>query len=482
MRAKSFAFALLAGAMLMPTITWGQFPGGGDGRKGGMMSGNPEMIFNMISKGKDIIRRDELDERGQRMFDKMAPVFGITGTEVTREQFMQGSNRVKDMVQSGQIPFPFANNGNGGFPGGGMENMDRFLDERFKRYDKNENGILENDELNEEMQAEREKIDTNHDGSIDLNEYKAFANAKLNMRRSGDENSRGGRPEDSPDAKKQEEEEKRPFIQRANNLPKDLPSWFAELDRSGDVDGQIGLYEWKNSSRKLSEFMTMDLNKDGFLTVDEYRRWKKQSDEEVAKKSGYVKPYEPILASNDSRTARNGGGPGGPGGPGGGPNAMVGGPGGGPGGPGGGPGGRMGRGGPGGEGGGEGGGPGGRMGRGGPGGEGGGGPGGGPGGRMGRGGPGGEGGGGPGGPGGGPGGRMGRGGPGGEGGGGAPAGPGGGPGGRMGRGGPGTEGGGPGGRMGRGGPGGGGGTEGAPTGGPGGGRGRGGPGGQTPKQ
>jgi hypothetical protein len=48
----------------------------------------------------------------------------------------------------------------------------------------------------------------------------------------------------------------------------DLNSDFVPHDT--DQDGQIGLYEWrKNNPGKLSEFFSMDLNGDGFLTPKE---------------------------------------------------------------------------------------------------------------------------------------------------------------------------------------------------------------------
>src|SRR5262249_31599254 len=97
-------------------------------------------------------------------------------------------------------------------------------------------------------------------------------------------------------------------IYRAGNLPRDFP--YARLDT--DLDGQIGLYEWKASGMRISEFLAMDLNGDGFLTVDEYYRWRKQTQEEAAKRMGL----------NPAAMA-NGRGPGGRGGPGMG-NGMMG--------------------------------------------------------------------------------------------------------------------------------------------------------------
>jgi len=64
-----------------------------------------------------------------------------------------------------------------------------------------------------------------------------------------------------------DQDDAKPVVYRAGNLPKELPAWFAQLDR--DHDGQVGLYEWKDSGRSLEEFRAIDRNDDGFLTVEE---------------------------------------------------------------------------------------------------------------------------------------------------------------------------------------------------------------------
>jgi hypothetical protein len=51
-------------------------------------------------------------------------------------------------------------------------------------------------------------------------------------------------------------------------LPKELPAWFAQLDT--DRDAQVGLYECV--ARQVDEFIRLDQNNDGFLTVPEVLR------------------------------------------------------------------------------------------------------------------------------------------------------------------------------------------------------------------
>jgi hypothetical protein len=117
----------------------------------------------------------------------------------------------------------------------------------------------------EALASEFDKYDLDHNNMIDLPEFKAYMKA-----RRGD-----ARNPNAPDAAADEEKKKRPTVFRAGNLPNDFP--YAMFDTDGD--GQIGLYEWKAAGKRLGDFLAMDLNNDGFLTVDEYYRWKKNNDE-----------------------------------------------------------------------------------------------------------------------------------------------------------------------------------------------------------
>ncbi len=68
-------------------------------------------------------------------------------------------------------------------------------------------------------------------------------------------------------------EDKRPTVYRVGNLPPGLPAWFATYD--SDRDGQVGLYEWKAAGASVSDFQKIDLNGDGFITMDEAMRYQK---------------------------------------------------------------------------------------------------------------------------------------------------------------------------------------------------------------
>lgn len=59
-------------------------------------------------------------------------------------------------------------------------------------------------------------------------------------------------------------------VYRYGKLPEKIPAWFSEYDL--DQDGQVGVYEWKKLNDDLSDFFHFDLNKDGFVTAEEFLR------------------------------------------------------------------------------------------------------------------------------------------------------------------------------------------------------------------
>jgi Ca2+-binding EF-hand superfamily protein len=124
----------------------------------------------------------------------------------------------------------------------------------FRRRDRNGDGRLDLDEMDEDLRAERDRWDANGDGFIDLAEFKNYLRARRARER---ETVRVGvgwptRPPRAPPA--------------ADLHPK-LPPWFREYDSDGD--GQVSLYEWRAAGQPIDKFLAMDFNGDGFLTPDE---------------------------------------------------------------------------------------------------------------------------------------------------------------------------------------------------------------------
>src|SRR5262249_10799801 len=118
------------------------------------------------------------------------------------------------------------------------------------------------DDMRDALRAEMDRWDMNKNGQIEFEEFKEFYKSYSAARASYG----GGYGEDQG----YEEEKKKVTGWHVGNLPPELPSWFAQYDT--DKDGQVGLYEWKAAGRSVKEFVDMDTNGDGFLTVEEVMR------------------------------------------------------------------------------------------------------------------------------------------------------------------------------------------------------------------
>ncbi|QEL13716.1 EF-hand domain-containing protein [Limnoglobus roseus] len=173
--------------------------------------------------------------------------------------------------------FPGGDRGGRGGPGGDQSGLGS-----LSRYDMDRDGRIS---LQEAQSTDRLKFvfdqyDANRDGFIDAAEAQAYS-ADSGSRRNADPYGQGrdGRDQQGGwgnwggDGRGQiPQEDPKPIVLRFGKLPKDLPSWFKQLDT--DEDGQVGLYEWRRDGRKSEEFMAMDLNSDGLLTAEEYLRYK----------------------------------------------------------------------------------------------------------------------------------------------------------------------------------------------------------------
>jgi len=264
----------------------------------------------------------------QGMFDRWAQRMGITDGKITRQQFSNGM----------QQRF---GGGGGGPPGGGAgnggNNADR-AEAMFRRFDTNGDGVLNNDEMVgplEALRTERDKWDTDGNGLIDLTEFKAYFQARV-QQMAADRNAAGNSTEwlggVPGEATPAPQEDTKPTVYRAGKLPPGLPAWFEQLDT--DHDAQIGLYEWKVSGRPIEEFVNMDRNGDGFLTVEEVLYFTKGSGSPAPNGNAGANGQPPVGSSafGDGGGARQnfysgpgGGGGRGRGGQGGGPGGWNGG-------------------------------------------------------------------------------------------------------------------------------------------------------------
>jgi Ca2+-binding EF-hand superfamily protein len=288
-------FLLCGGALLLlgPAVALSQpggFPGGGQpggggpggwggrlqlgGGPGGPGGGfrDPNMIFNMLSGGKDVIvvsdlMNNPMAARDKDRIDSYMQRNGITNGQLTRDQFAQYFQ--ERMANRGGPGGPGGGPGGpGGGPGwpGGAPGAPGGDDPRtrawFDSLDQNRDGVLSWNEMPDDLRQERDRWDANRDGVISFDEFKEYAKAKL-----------AAAPADGSAAP---QEEKRQTVYNASNLSQiqGLPPWFMQYDgiTSEKPDGQVGLYEWKAAGRTSEEFKKYDLNGDGFITVEEALR------------------------------------------------------------------------------------------------------------------------------------------------------------------------------------------------------------------
>ncbi len=247
--------ALLWVAVDVHAQMWGG-RGGGFGRRGGGgrfgrgFRPDPGAMFDRFANGKTVIKRADLNPWLQRMFDNVAKAAGVTNGQLTRDQWIKGSQAA--FAQFG---------GGGGASAPSAEDQAKAAEAEFKKLDANGDGKLNADEMPKDLAAELTKWDTNKDGLIDLQEYTAYYKAKHQPQAGGGADSFGDIPVEV------EEEDTRPVVYHAGTVPKELQATFGKYDMDGD--GQISLYEWRQAGGSISEFLAMDRNNDGLVTVEE---------------------------------------------------------------------------------------------------------------------------------------------------------------------------------------------------------------------
>jgi hypothetical protein len=255
--------------------------GSGFGRRGGgpegrttMTGGSGEQIFDRFANGQNTLNRNDLDQPRQAFFDMVAKAGNVSGTSMTRQQFTAAFDQMRANAGSGGGPMMFNMRGEsaGGRGGpGGSDRINSRADDMFNRMDADQDGLLQFQEMSSDRLRENWKQhDSNNDGAISLDEFRAFMQDMAAQRaESGGNFPRGSSSDGLPgiDGRPAVEEIRKPVVYRVGQLPKNIPDWFEQLDN--DRDGQVGMYEWVKGGKTVDEFPRYDRNDDGFLTVEE---------------------------------------------------------------------------------------------------------------------------------------------------------------------------------------------------------------------
>ncbi|HEV3260821.1 MAG TPA: EF-hand domain-containing protein [Gemmataceae bacterium] len=259
----------LALALLTADVALTQWGGGRRGGWGGGGGGrfDPSFLFNRYANGKDYIVIAEVTrDRDKTAMTEYAQRKGIGNGRLTREQFA-------DYMQD-RMAARFGNRGGAAAPSSPTSPTaapagDDPAKISFDRLDANKDGVLTDQEIPEGLKADLGKWDSNRDGKVQLDEYRAYFKAHP----PADAAVSGVSIFQPPSLA---ELDKRATVYRAGSLPPELQrTWFEDYDT--DKDGQVGLYEWKASGRSVAEFRAMDTNGDGFVTAEEALHYLKKN-------------------------------------------------------------------------------------------------------------------------------------------------------------------------------------------------------------
>jgi hypothetical protein len=304
MRLKSL-FLMLSGALLVlalvPPQATTQAPGDKKGKGGGKV--DPYRMFDFLAKGRDHFLISETSELRDSLL-KYAREKGITDGRLTREQFAAWAADLVAKLAAEGVPVDTklllaaaaTGSGDKDKPGGGF-NPEIWLPQiqlEFQKRDEDSDQKLSRKEMPGNLRDKLDRWDKNKDTLIDFNEFKDYYFDRLQekaakdaqkaakgkgdpKKQPGNGGTSSGNGTSNPGERTTvnlDDLDAKPLVYRADSLPSDVPGWFKEYDE--DKDLQVALYEWRKHGKSDEEFMAMDRNEDGLLTVEEVVRFVRQ--------------------------------------------------------------------------------------------------------------------------------------------------------------------------------------------------------------
>ncbi len=184
----------------------------------------------------------------------------------------------------------------------------RDADERMRRYDKNNDGSLDQDEVKEARWSDSlAQWDRNKDGKLSREEVAVRYARRREQRQDQESRSRGGeenRPRQQQNEATAKNESTRPFEKVSSFRvagssgsvvrPAGLPEWFVRDDIDGDNQVAMNEFARKWDASTLEDFAKFDTNQDGYITAKECL---------AGVKKGYLKGSSSSSSSASSTTA-----------------------------------------------------------------------------------------------------------------------------------------------------------------------------------
>jgi len=201
-------------------------------------------------------RTDAPKQEDEKKKDEPEPLVPGFGEEVALARVPEFGERVESLVArtAGQgTP-----KGSTAAAGDRNDRVRGFAEGMLRRYDRNQNGVLEKDEW--EGMRGADGADLNGDGVITLDELtKRLADYS---RRRSEQSEEGG-------SKASDDRRSYRLATAVERLPNGLPDWFLERDANGD--GQVAMSEFASvwSPDEASRFARFDHNGDGIITARE---------------------------------------------------------------------------------------------------------------------------------------------------------------------------------------------------------------------